>query len=209
LTSSFADSLRLLRPLILASASPQRRTLLTELAERGAPAEPFEIEAADVDETPPPGPLAEAVRAIARRKAAAVAARRERGTVIAADTVIDLDGELLGKPRDAADARAMLARLGGREHRVHTGVALAHRPSGRALDGVDSTTVRFRALSPEEIARYVASGEPFGKSGSYAIQGGAKPFVARIDGALDNVVGLPLALVRALLGELAAALARG
>jgi septum formation protein len=145
------------------------------------------------------------VRAFALRKARHVAARVERGTVLAADTLIDLDGELLGKPADAADARRMLERLSGRAHRVHTGVALVHRPDGREMDGVATSTVVFRPLSAAEIERSVVSGEPFGKAGAYAIQGGAREFVARLDGELDNVIGLPMALVRTLLERLAAA----
>ena len=187
---------------MLASSSPQRRTLLRDLGE------PFEVVAADVDETPPPGTLEEAVRTIARRKAAAVAARVARGTVLAADTVIDLDGELLGKPADAADARRMLARLSGRAHRVHTAVALVHPQSGSTVEGVATSTVVFRSLAPEEIERSIASGEPFGKAGAYAIQGGAARFVERLEGDLDNVIGLPLALVRELMARLRRAVER-
>jgi len=148
------------------------------------------------------------VRAIARRKAEQVAARFVRATVLAADTVIDLDGELLGKPADAADARRMLERLSGRAHAVHTGVALLHRPSGIALDGVETTAVEFRPISADEIERSIASGEPFGKAGAYAIQGGARAFVQRLRGDLDNVVGLPLRRVGRMLEQLAAAVER-
>jgi septum formation protein len=196
---------------VLASGSPQRKALLATLIES------FTIVVADCDETPPPGPLTDAVRVIARRKAVAVAARGAVGTLLAADTVIDLDGELLGKPRDAAHAASMLSRLCGRDHAVHTGVALLHRSSrdGRAadartvgVDGVATSTVRFRGQSPESIAAYVATGEPFGKSGSYAIQGGAAAFLERLIGDVDNVVGLPLALVRRLAEELSVRLDR-
>lgn len=188
---------------MLASGSPQRKKLLAEVTER------FTVLPADVDETPPAGPLAEAVRVLARRKAVAVAARGAQGTLLAADTVIDLDGELLGKPEHDDDARRMLARLAGRAHLVHTGVALLHAAGGRlrGVDGVATTTVRFRPLAPDEIAAYVASGEPHGKSGSYAVQGGAARFVERIDGAIDNVVGLPVALVKALAERLVERLA--
>ena len=166
---------------------------------------------ADVDETPPMGPLRDAVRTIARRKAVAVAARGVVGTLLAADTVIDLDGELLGKPSDGADATRMLARLSGRAHAVHTGVALLHTSASRTLcvDGVATSTVHFRPLAAAEIAAYVATGEPFGKSGSYAIQGGAARFMTRLDGDLDNVVGLPLALVQLLAATLATRLRAG
>ena len=159
--------------------------------------------AADVDETPDPLPLDVVVRRLARRKADAVARRIARGTLLGADTVIDLDGELLGKPDSAAGARAMLARLSGRTHAVHTGVALVHCATGLVEDGSATSRVRFRPIAAEEIARYVASGEPMGKSGSYAIQGGAAAFLESLTGEVDNVVGLP----RRLVAELAAVLA--
>lgn len=184
---------------MLASGSPQRKTLLAQAVDR------FEVIVADVDETPPPGPLREVVRAIARRKASAVAARGVQGTLLAADTVIDLDGELLGKPDGAAGALAMLERLAGRAHQVHSGVALLWQRAGRlhAVDGVATSTVRFRAVARDELAAYVATGEPMGKSGSYAIQGGAARFLESLEGEVDNVVGLPMRLV----GELATRLA--
>jgi septum formation protein len=108
-----------------------------------------------------------------------------------------LDGEVLGKPYDAADAASMLQRLSGRSHRVLTGVCLID-PAGHADTSVASTTVEFRLLGADEIAKYVASGEPMDKAGAYAIQGGAAPFVTRIEGAYDNVVGLPVALIQAM-----------
>lgn len=197
MSASFASSLR---PLILASASPQRRALLSDLGER------FEVVAPGVDETPPPGPLVDAVRALARRKAEAVARAHPGATVLGADTVIERDGALLGKPADADEARAMLRALAGRSHLVHTGVAVVRAGSGLARDGAATTTVLFRPLSEAEIEAYVRSGEPFGKAGAYAIQGGAERFVERVDGDLDNVVGLPMRLVTRLLEELAAAL---
>jgi len=183
-------------PLILASTSPQRRALLSDLGE------PFEVVPADVDETPPPGALDAAVRAIARRKADAVARRVARGLVLGADTVIDRDGDLLGKPASVDEARRMLRSLSGRSHRVHTGVALVGAGGAPAREGVATTVVHFRQVAAAEIDAYVASGEPFGKSGAYAIQGGAAGFVERVDGDVDNVVGLPLRLVRRLLAEL-------
>jgi septum formation protein len=184
--------------LILASSSPQRRALLAELGER------FEVVAPDVDETPPAGPLVAAVRELARRKAEAVARSRPAVTVVGADTVIERDGALLGKPVDADDARAMLRSLSGRGHLVHTGVAAVR--AGISRDGAATTTVRFREITEAEIDAYVRSGEPFGKAGAYAIQGGAERFVEGVDGDLDNVVGLPMRLVTRLLAELAAAL---
>jgi septum formation protein len=145
------------------------------------------------------------VRAIARRKADAVARRVARGLVLGADTVIDRDGDLLGKPADADEAREMLRSLSGRSHRVHTGVALVGAGGAPAREGVATTVVHFRQVAPAEIDAYVASGEPFGKSGAYAIQGGAAGFVVRVDGDVDNGVGLPLRLVRRLIAGLDAA----
>lgn len=178
--------------IILASASPRRRELLTAagIAHR--------VDAANVDETPERGeaPAAYAER-LARAKATAVAARYPDTPVLGADTVVVIGDEILGKPQDAGDARAMLARLSDREHVVLTAVAVAR---GAALhSSVAATSVVMRALSPEEIAAYVATGEPMDKAGAYAIQGGAADFIRRISGDFDTVVGLPVAVVRRLL----------
>lgn len=184
---------------LLCSASPRRAALL---ATAGVP---FELgDPPAVDETPPPHLSPEdAARALAERKAVAAASRRPRRRVIAADTVVIVDGAILGKPVDAADARRMLALLSGRSHRVATGVAVARGTT--VLSGLDVATVTFRALSADEIDGYVATGEPLDKAGAYAIQGGAKGFVSRLDGAVDTVVGLPVALTKALLSRLGSA----
>lgn len=181
--------------LVLASASPRRLDLL-----RAAGVEPV-VAPADVDESPSrrESPLV-LVERLARAKALAVLA--DDDVVLGADTEVVLDDEALGKPRDAADAAATLRRLSGRAHEVLTGVALAG--GGRLVSGVVRTTVRFRALDDDEIGAYVASGEPLDKAGSYAIQGGAATFVESIDGDLDNVIGLPIRLVEALLRDLTA-----
>jgi septum formation protein len=149
-----------------------------------------------VDETLPPGVAPEsAARAIAERKARAVADATDDG-VLAADTiVVAASGEILGKPRDADDARRMLGALSGTTHRVITGVCLAtHR--GVRLAGASATTrVTMRALVPAEIDEYVASGESFDKAGAYAIQESGDRFVTGVDGSWTNVVGLPLETV--------------
>lgn len=159
----------------------------------------FVIRPPHVDETPMPGlapvMLAETLAVV---KARAVSADADE-VVLAADTVGELDGALLVKPVDAADARRMLRAMSGRTHAVHTGVAVRRGDSVRS--NVETTHVAFRALAPEEIDAYVSTGEPLDKAGAYAIQGGAADFVARVDGPLDNVVGLPMGLVRALLDE--------
>jgi septum formation protein len=196
--------------LILASASPRRRELLTQAGVR------FEVRPAHIPEDPLPGeePVAYVTR-LAREKAEAVfrelagalgaRGRAEKSddaeggplAVLGADTTVTLDGQILGKPADAADAARMLRLLSGRSHRVITGVAL------KTAEGVEVaaevTAVRFVSLSDAEIDAYVATGEPMDKAGAYAVQGGAGRWIPRIEGCYFNVVGLPLALVCALL----------
>jgi septum formation protein len=156
----------------------------------------FEVAAADIDETPRPGePPLEYVLRVAEDKATAAAeAHASDGTVVlAADTVVVVNGELLGKPENGADARRMLERLSDTIHEVHTGVILLSR--GRVLREVSTTRVRFAALSRQEIDWYIATGEPDGKAGAYAIQGRGSRFIEWIDGSWSNVVGLPIATV--------------
>jgi septum formation protein len=180
--------------LVLGSASPRRAALLREMGV------PFVVCASDVPEAPFPGeaPAAFAARA-ARDKGAAVARLRPHAWVLAADTVVAVGGEILGKPRDDADARRMLRLLAGRGHEVLTAVAL-YAPGGACRETlVVATRVSFRDLADAEIAAYVASGEPADKAGAYAIQGGAAPFVGAVEGSYSNVVGLPVDEVHALL----------
>lgn len=178
--------------IILASASPRRRALLA------AAGIDHTVDAGNVDETPlgVEAPAAYAER-LARAKAAAVAGRHPGAAVIGADTVVVIDDQILGKPVDAADARRMLGQLSGREHAVLTAVAVSR--DGGLQSGVASTSVWMRAIGADEIEEYVSSGEPMDKAGAYAIQGGAARFVERISGDFDNVVGLPMDLVRRLL----------
>ncbi|MBM7114967.1 Maf family protein [Archangium primigenium] len=179
--------------LVLASASPRRRELLGQLGLV------FEVSAADIDETPTAGEEAGAyVLRLAREKARAVAARRPGAWVLAADTTVALDGMLLGKPQDEAEARGMLTRLSGRTHEVHTGVALV---GARMTSVLVRTRVTFRSLGSEEIAWYAATGEPLDKAGSYAIQGKGGFLVASVEGSPTNVIGLPLGETLALLGQ--------
>lgn len=178
--------------LVLASASPRRAELLRAAGIR------FEVVAADVDERQHDGEDAESyVRRLAEAKAASVAALHPGRPVLGADTTVVAGSVVLGKPRDAADAAAMLAQLSGRSHRVLTGVCLIGA-DGRRGTAVATTTVEFRRLTDAEIDEYVASGEPMDKAGAYAVQGQARRFVTRIDGAFDNVVGLPVALIQAM-----------
>lgn len=174
-------------PIVLASASPRRREILTLLGV------PFEAHAMDVDESPEPGELASALGLrIARKKVEAGAARFGEGRfVLAADTVVDVDGVGLGKPDDDADACRMLGLLGGRDHQVRTAVALAHGGEVTVIESV--TEVRFRPLDVGTIERYVASGEGRDKAGAYAMQGLGAALVVSIAGSSSNVIGLPAA----------------
>lgn len=170
---------------VLASASPRRLELL-----RLAGLDPVVV-APDIDECPYPAePPVDYVARLARAKALSVPARDDV-VVVAADTTVVLDGESLGKPRDPADARAMLRRLSGRAHTVSTGVAVV-RPGGGIAEIVVTTEVVMAALGDATIARYVETGEPMDKAGAYGIQGRAQVFVASIRGSWTNVVGLPV-----------------
>jgi septum formation protein len=185
--------------LILASASPRRRELLTQAGFD------FEVHPAHIPEDPLPGeePIAYVTR-LACEKAQAVFTRLAQApaagndlAVLGADTTVTLDNQILGKPEDAADAARMLRLLSGRSHRVITGVALVTAKSTEVAAEV--TAVRFLTLSEAEIEAYIATGEPMDKAGAYAIQGRAARWIPRIEGCYFNVVGLPLALVAALL----------
>jgi septum formation protein len=178
-------------PLVLASASPRRAELL-----RLAGYE-FTAAHADLDETPLPGEAADIyVRRLAEAKAAAVAARHPDAVVLGADTTVVLDGDILGKPIDAADAVAMLTRLQGRAHDVLTGVAVTGPAGGDSA--IARTQVWFAAMTAAEIVAYVATGEPMDKAGAYGIQGRASCYVTRIDGSHPNVMGLPVDVVHRL-----------
>ena len=181
-------------PVVLASGSPRRRELLDQLGIV------FSVRAADIDESVLDGedPVTYVAR-LSREKAAAVPV--DTGTlVIAADTTVDVDGTILGKPADPAEARSMLAAMSGRRHHVHTGVTL--RLDGRAATEVTTTAVDVVAIDEATAAWYVATGEPFDKAGGYAIQGAGGVLVAAVTGSVSNVVGLPLATVRSLAARL-------
>lgn len=181
--------------LVLASGSPRRRDLLAALGLD------FVVRPADLDETPlPDEPPAAYVARLAREKARADARAHE--LVLAADTTVVLDGEVLGKPGDDAEARSMLGRLAGRAHIVLSGIALYDSAADREAVFVDETAVEIAPLSPAEIAWYVATGEPMDKAGSYAAQGLGSLFVARVAGNFYNVVGLPVPAVYRLCAEL-------
>lgn len=180
-------------PLILASASPRRKSLLEQIRI------PFQVDASDMKENHQGGGPAENARALALQKAQKVAAGKPDYWTLGADTIVVLGENILGKPRDPEEARFMLRQLSGREHEVITGLALL-APDGRTAHHESvSTRVKFKTLSQAEIEAYLATGEPFGKAGSYAIQGIGVFLVESIAGSYTNVVGLPLcALTRAL-----------
>lgn len=179
--------------LILASASPRRAHLLKEAGI------PFETRAADVDERTPrrKAPLDAAIE-IATRKANAVDV--PGAWVLAADTLIDHEGHVVGKPQDEVEAHAILRMLSGGGHRVFTGVALKP-PQGDLVTASAETKVVFRELSDQEIDDYIRTGDPMDKAGAYGIQGRARAFVASIEGPMDNVIGLPIDVVRKLLAQ--------
>jgi septum formation protein len=178
---------------ILASASPRRRELLGRLCAE------FEVAPSDIDEILEGAPSPGTVAALALAKARAVAARVTDGVVLAADTVVVIDGLALGKPVDVGDARAMLRRLRGREHDVITGVAVVEAETGRSETTAVVTRVVMADVTDDVIDGYVASGEPLDKAGAYAIQGRGAALVGGFVGSYSNVVGLPLGATARLL----------
>ncbi len=194
--------------LVLASASPRRRELLRYLGVEYTPV------ATDGEEqrTPPPDDIVRALpdfsldpwshpTLLAWRKANAAAEAGHRAVILGADTIVAIDGDILNKPRDAADAHRMLTRLAGRTHSVYTGVAvLDSRGCDRPLLDLVRSEVTIARLTEREIADYIASGEPFDKAGAYGIQGLAGKLVERVEGSYTGVVGLPLVTVHRLLG---------
>ena len=170
--------------LLLASQSPRRRVMLALLGL------PFDVTTADIDETPldRESPIA----LVARLSQAKARAIQSEATIITSDTVVALEGQLLGKPADATEATATLKRLRARPHHVYSGVTVRHSPSGRILTDVARTEIVMRNYTDTEIATYVASGDPFDKAGSYAVQSTQFHPAAQINGCYANVMGLPL-----------------
>jgi septum formation protein len=187
--------------IILASSSPRRAEILRDAGIA------FEISATHIDEAALRGETAQAMVArLAEAKARAAAAQMDAGEreciIVGADTTVELDGEILGKPKDPAHAHEMLAKLSGRTHHVLTGIFLLRLPGHATRAAVENSAVTLTPITGEEIDAYVATGEPMGKAGAYAIQGGAGRFIPRIEGCYFNIVGLPLARLYALLREL-------
>jgi len=187
--------------IVLASASPRRQDLLRNAGI------PFAVQPADINETPLPGESPrDCAERLAKEKAVAAAGSRSQDYVLGADTIVVIDDTILGKPRDAEDASRMLRLLAGRTHAVITGVCVVGPVASRQLPVASKTTsettlVTFCEMSADEIRDYVATGEPMGKAGAYAIQGIASRWISRIEGDYSNVVGLPVALVYRMLRE--------
>ena len=179
--------------MILASESPRRRALLLRICRE------FEVIPSDIDEELEPGPIGAAVADLALRKARAVAERVGSGVVLAADTVVVIDGVVMGKPAGAEEAREMLRRLRGREHEVVTGVTVVQAETGRSEVTTAVSRVVMAGYSDAVIADYVASGSPFDKAGGYAIQDLEGALVDAVIGSYTNVVGLPVDATRRLL----------
>ena len=175
-------------PLILASASPRRKKLLEQLGLD------FIVQASDVDESFEAGtPPDSIVRTLAQTKAEAISQQYSDALVLAADTIVVLEDDILGKPTGNREAAQMLTRLSGKTHTVFTGIALIHRPTSRTITAFESTRVTFAPMTQDEIQQYVATGSPLDKAGAYGIQDdqGAL-YIERIEGDYYNVVGLPV-----------------
>ena len=182
--------------MILASESPRRRELLAAVGV------PFRVVPSGVDENPHPGESPPRfVRRAALDKGEAVAERYPSSFVLSADTIVVADGRILGKPRDRAEARRMLSRLAGREHRVYTAICLLCRERGVRDVDTEVTRVRFRSLTAAEIAAYARTGECDDKAGAYAAQGAGMLLIDRVAGSFSNVVGLPMTRVVTMLAR--------
>ncbi len=184
-------------PLILASASPRRQEMLRAAGLN------FKIIPAHVNEKYLPGESPqEHVRRLSRNKAAVVASEKQNAWVLGADTIVVIDGMVLGKPRNRTQAATMLKRLSGREHKVFTGFTIARMASGICTTKVVQSSVRFKTITPDEMNGYVNSDEPYDKAGGYAIQGQGAFFIRSIRGSYTNVIGLPLCEVLEILKKL-------
>jgi septum formation protein len=188
--------------IILASASPRRSELLTRI---GVHFEicPSLIDESDIKIKGSPGQKA---MQLALLKALDVAKSSEKGLILGADTIVVLDGEIFGKPKDNEEAFRMLSNLSGRSHTVITGIAIVNAENGLNKVSFETTKVTVSHLTPSQIQAYISTGEPQGKAGAYAVQGKGSLFIERIDGCYFNVVGLPLARMRKMLEEFGVAL---
>ena len=181
---------------VLASGSPRRREILTRLGFV------FEVHKSDVPEDDIDGTISQVVQRLSERKAESVRPLQKDALIIAADTLVGIEGKKLGKPESEQHAFDMLKSLSGKTHEVSTGLCLINTVSEKKIVAADTTYVTFRDLSDEEILAYVKTGEPMDKAGSYAIQGGAAGFVKQYTGSYDNIVGFPSELFLSLLKEM-------
>jgi septum formation protein len=184
--------------LVLASASPRRRELLTQAGLT------FSVDPAHIDESRHPNePATTYVQRLALEKAQATHARHPNATILGADTTVVLDNEIMNKPASPADAERMLRALAGRTHQVYTGIAVVSATTQRVH--IETTDVTFSEINEEDLAHYIASGDPLDKAGAYGIQGFAARWIPRIEGDYSNVVGLPIAATIRLLNEVKSA----
>ncbi len=182
--------------IILASQSPRRREALTQMGIKYTWIEPM------IEETLPDGIQAQqGVQLLAMRKAEVVAEKNPQAICIGADTLVVLQDQIMGKPKDEEDAYDMLHKLSGNSHDVYTGLCVCQKAVGKTLTDFRRSVVRFLPMSDREIRDYIASGEPMDKAGAYGIQGKAGAFIHGIVGSYDNVVGLPMSLLRQMLME--------
>ena len=185
------------KKLILASQSPRRKKILSDAGYE------FDIVVSDADEDISISDAPLLVKELAMIKACETAKKVQGDCfIIGADTVVCINGRILGKPKNKRHARLMLKLLSGRTHQVYTGVCVADRKSGAAISRCEKSEVGFRKLKNIEIAEYVAGGEPMDKAGAYAIQGGAGKFVSYVKGNFDNIIGLPVNLLENILLEM-------
>jgi septum formation protein len=184
-------------PLVLASSSPRRRYLLGLVGIRHRVIVPRVKEEDHAHEDP-----VEHVMRLAGLKAHSVRGRARRGIILGADTIVLLDGAILGKPRSKAEAKRMLRRLSGRWHTVYTGLAVVDAATGKTVEGVEQSRVRIRKMADAEIEAYIATGEPMDKAGAYGIQGYGAAIVEQVRGCYFNVVGLPMVRLLRLVREL-------
>lgn len=180
--------------LILASSSPRRKEILEK--------EGFEFEIIlpdNIDENKVSLDPVNHVLELSRKKAESVAKRTDEGLILGADTIVVLDGEILGKPKDEKEAQVILKKLGGKAHKVYTGLTLINKSNDKILSDYDYTKVFFNQLEDEDISNYIATGEPLDKAGAYGIQGMGSFLVHHIEGNLDNVIGLPMKKLKEML----------
>jgi septum formation protein len=185
------------RKLILASSSPRRREILEKEGIE------FEIKfPSDIVEETSSSDLVKHVLTLSRDKAESVSGRTDEGIILGADTVVVLDGEILGKPRSFEEAFVMLKKLSGRIHKVYTGITLRNKYNGKTISDYDCTEVKFNRLEDEKILAYIQTGEPMDKAGAYGIQGMGSFLVESINGNLDNVIGLPTGKLKEMLNRI-------